>query len=180
MPGSSVILALKWLSGGASALLGLLRRYPWQCVVIALMALSGWLWRGKQHVLAELHVAQAQIKAGEQNVAALKAEKARIEREQAAITERIDHETAPAQKDALAAGDAYAASHRCVQPSAVATASSAGSGVPSTPAAARSAEAPAPVTDMVAVAKPDFDACTLNSADLEKAYEWAAAVYGAR
>jgi hypothetical protein len=173
-----VILALKWLSGGFSACLDIARRYPWQAVCIALLLACGWLWRGKHHAMADLHAAEAQIKAGEQNVATLKAEKARIEREQAAITERIDHETAPAQKAALAAGDQYAATHRCVQSSAIAAAGGASSGVPGPAAAAGSAETSAPVDDMVAVAKPDFDACTLNSADLEKAYEWAEAVYG--
>ncbi len=166
----------KWLSGALSALLDVIRRNPWPCAVIALCVLSVALWHRGDRYRDKLLAANAQLEAGKQNVTALKAEKARVEKQQAATTERIDNETAPARRAALAAGDDYARANRCVRPSAVAPASHAGGSVPGVPAAAGSSEASGEAADLVAVAKPDFDACTLNSADLQKAVDWAQSV----
>lgn len=135
------------------------------------------LWARGSHYRDKLLVANAQIEAGKQNVVALKADKARLEKQQAATTERIDHETAPARRDALAASDDYARAHRCVRPSSpVVAARQSGRSVPEVPVAAGSAEASGEAAAMVAVPKWGIDACSLNSADLDKAVEWAQSI----
>lgn len=141
------------------------------------MALLWALWARGDHYKAKLAVANAQIEAGKQNLVALKADKARLEKQQAATTERIDHETAPARRDALAAGDDYSRAHRCVQSSSPVVADrQSGRNVPDVPAAAGSAETSGEAAAMVAVPKWGIDACSLNSADLDKAVEWAQSI----
>lgn len=46
-----------------SALLSLIRTHPWPCAVIALCALSAWLWQGKRTALVERDRAGAESKA---------------------------------------------------------------------------------------------------------------------
>lgn len=43
----------KWLQEAATALFGLVRRYPLQAALIASLCLSGWLWRGRQAARAD-------------------------------------------------------------------------------------------------------------------------------
>ena len=43
----------KWLREAATALLGIIGRYPWQSACIALLALSGVLWHGKTKAIGQ-------------------------------------------------------------------------------------------------------------------------------
>ncbi len=167
----------RMLSRALSAAWEFIRTNPALCAVIALGVLSAVLWQRGERYRDKLLAANAQIEAGKQNVVALKAEKARIEKRQAETTERIDHETKPARVAALAAADDYARTHRCVRsPGPVSASGQSGGSVPGVPAATVSAEAAGETASMVAVPKWGIDACSLNSADLQKAYEWAQSI----
>ena len=69
---------LKRLIGAATALFGVIGRYPWQAACVALLAVSALLWRGKANALDERDAARAEtanlIARSEENLAAAKAQ----------------------------------------------------------------------------------------------------------
>lgn len=87
------------------------------------------------------------------------------------VKTEADNATEPARKSALASADAYAAAHR-VQPRQADPGNAQGGNLSRAPAAAQRPAEPATGTDMVAISRADFDACTLNTADLNIAYQW--------
>ncbi len=92
-----------------------------------------------------------------------------------ALTREANNETIPRRQAALAAADTYRATHACV----VRGASQANPGAagqanrPGSAAAAGSADPSPALAGLVAVTRTSFDNCTLNSADLGVAYDWA-------
>ena len=169
-------LILGRLKSAMQALLSAFKAYPLQAALIASLALCGiQTWRVRI-IEQKLIVARAQITAGQANVVALKADKAREDARQAANTRRIDHATNRARADALAGADRYAASHRVQRPAQVAASRDASRSMPGRAPVAERVESPAPESDMVAVSRADLDACTANSVDLGLAYEWAQSI----
>lgn len=68
---------LKRLIGAATALFGIIGRYPREAAIIALLALLAFMWRGKANALDERDAARAETKAvialSDENLAAAKA-----------------------------------------------------------------------------------------------------------
>jgi hypothetical protein len=150
-------------------------RYPWQAALVAALLWDAWERHDAIRARALTVQWKALHEAGQRNVAALKNAKRIEDARQAANTKRIDDATDPTRSAALAAGDAYARTHpgrlRC--PAEIAAADQAGGNLPGGTAVDGRAEPPAAGSDMVEISRGDFDACTLNSADLGLAYDWA-------
>ena len=91
-------------------------RYPWQTACLVAVVASCWLWRGKQHAIAERDQARAQIvalvKASDDN---RKAAEEQVRQQQAAF-DKAAKEAQNEYQDSLAsahsATDAYIRSHR--------------------------------------------------------------------
>jgi hypothetical protein len=163
----------RWLKGAATALLGVIGRYPWQAALIAAMCLAGWQYRGKQHTLADLaaeRLAHAKtIKAGQQAYAAQVALNKAAEAKSAAIAKDQDNDIKTDRAVASAAGDKYAAANRvrgkaCVGRSSETSASAeiADPGIPEV----------APAEALVAITRADFDKCTALYPYANGAYKW--------
>ena len=151
----------RWLKEAFLALLGFARRCPWQTAVIVLLALSAWLWRGKNTAQDELASAiaaytlaqeEAQAKQDAQDVADIVGQTARnTELEKAHALNEI------AVRDAVAA---YKRSHSLRPQTCSATSTAGASGLPSDPAAPA---APGGAADMVAVSPGDLDTLTAGA-----------------
>lgn len=168
------LIGLRLLGWGKAAL-DLVRTYPWQAALIAALLWGAYERHDAIHARA-LTVQWREIyRAGQRNVAGLKAAKAHEDARQAANTKGINDATAPARSAALAAGDAYARAHavRVWRSAQVAAAGDQRGNLPGAAADPGGAETAAAPADMVAVSRADFDACTLNTADLGLAYQWA-------
>lgn len=163
------LMILARLRGAVASLAGYMRLYPLQAITLILALLVGiQTWRVST-VKRDLTVARAQIAAGQANVRDLKAQKAAADARQAANTKRTNDATAPTRRAALSGADTYARLH----PAKVIAASDASRSVPSPAAATGRVEQPAPGDGMVEISRADLDACTLNTADLWTAYQWA-------
>ena len=165
-----------WLKKAAYALLCAIMRHPWQAACIVAVVASCWLWRGKQHAIAERDQARAQIvalvKASDDN---RKAAEEQVRQQQAAF-DRAAKEAQNEYETQLATyrGRAvyYAASHRVPRLQAdcsTATASSQGEDSPIPDSG------PAP-GDYIAVRQDDYDALIENTARLQAAHDWAKAL----
>ena len=71
----------KWLRQGAGALLGMVRRYPWPALVIALLLALAWTWHGKTSALGQRDAAIAERVADRKAYTAAQAEAERLQRE---------------------------------------------------------------------------------------------------
>lgn len=145
-----------WLKKAAGALLGLVRTYPLQCALIAAMCLAGWLWRGKQHAIADRDAARATI--------ADMTAKAKAAR-QATVTIAKESDKAHEKRvtDNRSRTDRYIATRR-LQPQACvsAPAEDQTTGPPEKPAA----------VSFVAMSEQDVKACGDLQAYAESAYQW--------
>jgi hypothetical protein len=168
-----------WLRKAAQGFFRLAGAYPLQAALIALVALSAWLWWGKSRAIDQRDEAMAakaaQIEEYRRayretftlHMIAKQAEDAR----QRANTEKADAVTEANRRAALAAADNYAGRMRC-EPQADQGAAR-GSDMSGSPADPRGSETGRATADMVAITRADLDACTLNSADLQTAVVWA-------
>lgn len=153
-------LFLAWLRGRLQAFAGVAMRYPMQCALVALLCLSAWLWRGKEHALAERDEARAEIIAqADKFKAAQEAARAQALAEREALTatykelaDAADLRLAKAKGSAAA----YAATHRvrfgkdcggATQPSGL-------------PSPSPDDNGPGDAADMVAISREDFDKLT--------------------
>lgn len=179
--------AIPAVVGALSALLSLIRRNPWQCALIAGLLVCGRLWHGKAKAIDQRDAAIAQKAAqiaeyrrvyNETFAAHWKAKLAEDAR-RTKITQEADDATTPRRTTALAGAAAYADRWQVCRPAADSSVAQGGD-LPRPAPAAGSPEASTPVAGMVAVSRPSFDACTLNSADLGIAYEWAQKVIAAK
>lgn len=139
-------------------------------VCVALALLSAMLWRGRDNARDELaERSRAYVEA--QRQAAIKAEGWRVATEAKYRTEaeRADNEYQVALTDALRRARLYAAANR-VRSEAVGSASI-GTIARATGDSAGSADGPG--QEAVVVASEDVEICTINTARLEAAREWA-------
>ena len=167
---------LKRAIGAATALFGIISRYPWQAAVIALLAVSALLWRGKANALDERDAARAetaqlivtyrnaQKEAEAAQIAANKATEARY----SAIAKETNHDYQIALGDAQRRASDYISRMRIKtldrSPRAAFTApADNGPGVPADPAAN---------TELVAVKPDDINACTVDHEYALGAYKW--------
>lgn len=155
------------------ALIGAIRRNPWQFAVLALLCLSAWFWHGKRSETRRAdawhHAWQAQKNASDAAAKAQKAHNAKIQstyQEQADVSQ-IRHD------DILdrvrSATDRYILTHR-VQPGQCEAGRS-----DTAPAAGGAAvpQEPAPAPVMVAVEQSDVETCAADYGYALSAYEWA-------
>lgn len=152
----------KWLKTTARALLGLILRYPWQALTVALLCLSVWLWRGWS---AEQAGRKDDALAHAEQIKAWKAASEQARKEQLAIntanqelSQRIADNAAQRHVETKRATDRaiadYAASHRMRADSAcrpVAAGEAPMHPDPGTPAGPDG-------SDLVAVPRADFEA----------------------
>ena len=167
----------RWLKQAATALLGLIRRYPWQAALIAALCLAGWQYSGKQNALADLaaeRLAHAEtIKAGEQAYAAQVALNKAAEAKSAAIAKETDdaHE-----KQLALANDRterWITANRVHKDCASRTsATSSGAEGP----VAESGDATSGQAELVAVPAADVRICTVNTLRLEAVRDWGIAL----
>jgi len=167
-----------WLKEAATALLSLIRRYPWQAALIAALCLAGWQYRGKQHALADLaaeRLAHAEtIKAGQQAYAAQVALNKAAEAKSAAIAKESDdaHE-----KQLALANDR---TERWIDANRVRPEK--GGSRPVTPGSsaqdqvAERGDGQGLPPDMVAVPAADVRICTANTLRLEAVRDWGIAL----
>lgn len=122
-----------------STLLGIVTNWPWQTAVVAALALSWWLYHGKQDALDERDAAlaqNAQILAASKEAERLAiAAREATERRYRDIANAIDKEHEAALADARDATDAYIVRMRtkatsCPSGSAVAASQGGGAGLP--------------------------------------------------
>lgn len=156
--------ALGWAKTALTVLMDLARRYPLQMALIALLCLSGWLWRGWDKAEARIDAMEAAAKQSEAlHRAAIKAQQDKFD--------RIKKETDDAYKASLAdAGDRtdrFIAANRLRGKSCpiqtAAPSQGQGTGSPEKPAA----EA------FVAVTEADVKACAGAWVYAQSSYEWA-------
>ena len=169
-------LAIKLFLGGVfkrlSGLFGLARAYPRETIIIALIALSALLWRGKQHAFAERDAARAEtakaITAGQQALAAQIKLHDETKAAYAAKAKEANDDYAKDLAAASTAADRYANANRvrkvCVsRPSETSgPAEDNHSAVPEVPAA----------ETLVAITRADFDKCTALYPYANGAYKW--------
>ena len=150
----------KWLRGAATALLGVVGRYPWQSACIALLALSAGLWRGnvsKERLIVYMKAERVKIlDAQDQARAAQLAVNKAAEDKSRQIAKDSDNAHAIELADARTAADRYIAANR-VRPDgayrpgpAIATAQGDNPGVPDG----------LPAAGFVVVSDSDVQACT--------------------
>jgi len=159
-----------------TALLGIIGRHPWQCAVIALLALSAWLWRGKGNALDERDAARAETaalvvtyrKAQAEAEAAQIAANIATEAHTARLARKADNDLQNALNDAHRLRDAYADRMRIT--AACRPARVANPGPENSPAPDR--DGPGESPDMVAVTREDFDTLTDNTIRLEAVHDW--------
>lgn len=175
---------LKRLTDGLLALLGIARRYPWQCACIVLCALLAWQIHGKQAASRQRDQCQAGRKADRQAyidaeaeasakaIAALKAQEARY----TTLAKEADHAHSTDMVAANAAAADYIRTHRV--PIAIVgrspgetTAASQGSG----PGVHAGATADA---ELVAISADDINACTGAATYAMSAYDWSRSLAG--
>jgi hypothetical protein len=165
--------ALKRLLSGLTALLGVMRRYPWQAALIAALCLSFGLWRGnlaKDRMIDKINAELAEtIKASQQAYAAQVALNKAAEAKSAAIAKETDDDIKTERAAASVAGDKYAAANRVRGKACVGRASE----------TSASAENPdpgisevTPAEALVAITRADFDKCTALYPYANGAYKW--------
>ncbi len=146
-----------WLKKAATALLGLVRAYPLQTALIASLCLAGWIWRGKQHALAELDAARATIADMTAKAKAARAQSVTIAKES-------DHAHETRLADNRTATVRYIERNR-VQPQACVSAPAEGE-------TAGPPEKPAAMPVMVEMPESDVKACGDLQTYAWSAYEW--------
>ena len=157
-------LILLRMKTGLTALWGIIVRYPWQAAVIALLALSGWLWHGKSVAMAErdsCHAASAE---------SARLAKAQRDAQIAALQQHAKDADHAYQTQTVAARDAtdrYVADHRVQPASSPSAAPAAGQGdgaaVPQS----------LPASPLVAVSVDDLHKCSDATAYAIAAHDWA-------
>lgn len=159
-----LLTALGWAKTALTALVDLVRRYPREMALIALLCLSAWLWRGWDKAEARIDAMETAAKQSETlHRAAIKAQQDKFD--------RLKKETDDGYKAALAdAGDRtdrFIAANRLrgksCAPQAAAPSQGEGAGSPEKPAA----EA------FVAVTEADVKVCGSLYAYSLASYEWA-------
>jgi hypothetical protein len=160
-------LAIKLFAGGllkrlweaATALLGLIRRYPLQMALIAALCLAGWQWRGKQQALDKLARCEtesaAKDAASKANAAAQLEQKRAWEAKSTALAKDADNAYTQGMADARTATDRYIAANR-VRPPANRLSAPRASGQGNDPAIPESLPAD---TGLVGVSESDLQAC---------------------
>lgn len=159
----------------AGALLGVVRRNPWQAALIVAVLALGWTWHGKSKAIGQRDAARAQVAlwkdANAKATAWAKAEAARKDQ----LAETAKDNANAALKPSLAAGQAatarYADSHRCLR---AADSRGVNADLPRpVPVAGQPSRDGGP--DDVAVTRRDLDICTANTLRLDNAVNvWAA------
>lgn len=169
---------LKRATDALWALLGIIRRYPLETVIMALCAALAWTWHGKQtaqHNLATCQAARkadrqayvdAEAEASAKAIAALQAQEAHYQTKAKEADNAYSLDLAAAH---TAAGR-YAAGHR-VPASAVNR--SPGPANAAAPDSSASVSSGATAQDFVAISDADFNACTGAVIYAQASYEWA-------
>ncbi len=168
----------RWLKEALGALLRWAGRNPWQALIIALCAFSGWLWLHDSRVIdglaGKLATANKTISdmkaASEQNRLAQLAQKAKAEQRYKDIAHEADKEHAEQLADANDALARYIATHRVRAGEGGFSIRPAGS-----VAEGGSAEVPAslPTDSFVAVSDDDMHRCTAIATYALDAHNWA-------
>ena len=168
----------KWLREAATALLGLIRRYPLAAALIVAVVLSGWQWRANHIHTAQRDAAiagraadrrayfDAQADAQLKAIAALRAQEARytIKAKEADHDHEIQLASASAAAERFIAAGGVRRAKAADRASAQTVASAKGDG------ASVPAQVPA---NAVMVTASDVRICTANSVDLLAAHNWA-------
>lgn len=167
-----LLLGLSWLRSAFSTLLGAVTRWPWQCALVAAVALSWWQWSGKREALEERDMARAQIaqiiaaseEAGRLAIAARAATELRYRN----LANAIDKEHSAALADARSDTDAFIARNR------VSKAAGCPSGTTAASSQGGSASIPAEVpADPVLVGSADVQTCAAVTTYAVDAFKWA-------
>ena len=174
MPGLGFLLgAFGFVKRAAQGAFTLATRYPWQAVLIVAVLALGWTWHGKSKAIGQRDAARAQVvlwkDANAKATAWAKAEAARKDQLAETAKDNANDSRKTAQAAGARAGDDYASRNRCVR-----AADSRGVN-PDLPRSDSVAGQPAPEArdaELVGVTRPDFNACTVNSTDLDNAYAW--------
>lgn len=177
---------LGWVIGGRAigAIPSLIRRYPLRLALIVLLCLSGWLWWGKNRAIEQRDEARAALArqieayraAHDIAVAAHTARKQAEDARLAALKEKTDAVAKANRLAALAAARNYAERMRCESKAGEGVAGRADLSGAATDAGR--AEARRAAAELVAVSRADIEACTLNTANLQAAVDWARGVRG--
>jgi hypothetical protein len=166
----------KWLKEAATALLGVIGRYPWQTALIAALCLAGWQYRGKQHALADLaaeRLAHAEtIKAGQQAYAAQVALHAKDLATFKAAKKDTDDAHQPKLAAALDSTSRFAADNGLRKACARIIPTSS----PAEGPVAQGDNGPDLPTDLVVVPAADLKICTTNTLRLEAVRDWGIAL----
>lgn len=166
-----------WLKQAATALLGVIGRYPWQSACIALLALSAMLWRGNIKANARADRAEAAttqcITAGRQAQANQIALNKAAEAKSAAIAKDQDNEHEKQLALANDRTDSFIRANR-VRPHGGSGASKAGAGAEGT--VAESGDGQGLPSELVAVPAADVRLCTENTLRLEAVRDWGVAL----
>lgn len=149
----------RWLMEAVSALLSLAGRYPLQAALIASLALSGWLWWGKQEALAERDAARSETAAIRTASEQAKALARKQQDETRAKYAQLAKDAADEHDQALDAARDLADAHidRLRAKSGVCRSAAAPSSTGENPS--KPAELPA-ATDMVGITPQDLRACS--------------------
>lgn len=161
-------------------------RYPWQAALVLALAFAAWQWHGKGRALAALEAEQlahaGQIEAYRAAYARALAEhnalKLAEEARTAAIKDKADAVTPLRRESALAASQRYSDDNRVRECPESDSGPAGGADLSGPAAVAGSAATGREAAAMVAVSRAAVDICTLNSADLQTAVEWAREVWG--
>lgn len=178
---------LRLLVGAKQALgtlLGLIRTYPREAAIIALMCLSGWLWRGWnaqeaktaiQHTgwVNEIRLRNddrkayqdAQREAEAKAIAAKLAQEAKDEQRRKTADEHLKQDLADDRRRT----DDYARRMRYQAPRSAPS----GTDLPSGTEAPQVADRSSDVAELVGITRTDLEICTVNSRRLLNAHDWA-------
>lgn len=171
------------LLGGLGKLLrgalGLIRDYPWQATVIALLCACAWLWtgwNGTEDDLRHCRIARESDRAAYEQAQKDAEAKALAAKEAAEghyrqIAERADHDHQTELADANARAERYIAANR-VRRHGAASPSGGPSATPQDNGAG-GGNGPGEPPELVAVTEDDVRICTENTTRLEAVRDWA-------
>lgn len=171
--------ALGWARKAAQAVFDLVRRYPLQAALIALLCLSGWLWQGKRAALADRDEWKAAHSSIVEQYATAQAEAARrakdakeaAEARYKALAERTDDELDQTRASLRIALERYAAANQ-LWPKGN-RGSSCGPVAPAEDRSPEGPDGPGAGPELLAISREDFDVLNDNTARLLAAHEWA-------
>lgn len=172
----------KWLKQALGTLLGLIRTYPREASIIALLLALAWTWHGKSKAIEQRdawHLAFDKQKAAyiaAQREAEAKAIAAKLAQEAKDEQRRKDADNA--LKQALADDrrrtDDYARRMRYQAPRSAPS----GTDLPSTAKTPEVDHRSSGVAELVGITRADLEICTVNSRRLLNAHDWAAPSLG--